>query len=260
MRSFLNCKQKEGESLQDYTRRFKTARDVMVSHIGDPICLGAYMKLLGWDEDNTEGIVPGVGEEYADVTDKAGYQKKAWGRFVAYVYLDNSDQAKYGSVLKGLSNQFSLKNNQFPTSIMQASNVLSNHPHDNSGQKKQKNSDRARSNAPSNDKEEEDVLEAPALTFAQLEGKCYVCGLPGHMSSKCKKRDKIPKDQWAINKSKRIAADKAQQHAQASSTRSSAGSSIQADQEESDHEESPYDACTWMHFNVGSMDAVCYER
>ena len=33
MRALINAKQKEGESLQDYTQRFKTARDILESYI-----------------------------------------------------------------------------------------------------------------------------------------------------------------------------------------------------------------------------------
>ena len=43
------------------------------------------------------------------------------------------------------------------------------------------------------------------LTFAQLEGKCYCCGKPGHKSPQCAHKDK-PKPEWWINK--------AQQHLQ----------------------------------------------
>ena len=39
------------------------------------------------------------------------------------------------------------------------------------------------------------------LSFAQMEGKCYCCGKPGHKSPDCNKKDKIPKDEWAIKKS-----------------------------------------------------------
>jgi hypothetical protein len=39
LRLMINLKQKEGESLIDYTKRFKTAQDVMVSHIGGPLQL-----------------------------------------------------------------------------------------------------------------------------------------------------------------------------------------------------------------------------
>lgn len=38
-RAVFNCRQKEKESLQDYTRRFKTAKEVLESHIGGPVRL-----------------------------------------------------------------------------------------------------------------------------------------------------------------------------------------------------------------------------
>ena len=53
MKAFLACQQKEGESLQDYTRRFKTTRDVMVTQVGDSIKLKQIMRSLkGWDKND----------------------------------------------------------------------------------------------------------------------------------------------------------------------------------------------------------------
>jgi hypothetical protein len=45
------------------------------------------------------------------------------------------------------------------------------------------------------------------LSFAQMEGKCYCCGKPGHKSPECRSKEKIPREEWAINKSQ-------QQHVQ----------------------------------------------
>ena len=39
MRGLLNVKQKEGETLQDWTKRFRTAREVLESHFGGPIVI-----------------------------------------------------------------------------------------------------------------------------------------------------------------------------------------------------------------------------
>ena len=39
MKAFVNLKQKEDEGLIDYLKRFKTARDVFVSHLGGPLIL-----------------------------------------------------------------------------------------------------------------------------------------------------------------------------------------------------------------------------
>jgi hypothetical protein len=40
-----------------------------------------------------------------------------------------------------------------------------------------------------------------------MEGKCYCCGKPGNKLPDCRQKDKIAKEEWAINK--------AQGHAQA---------------------------------------------
>ena len=45
-RATFSTKQKEGESLQDYTRRFKTARDILESHVGGPVRLTKFVKNL----------------------------------------------------------------------------------------------------------------------------------------------------------------------------------------------------------------------
>ena len=42
--------------------------------------------------------------------------------------------------------------------------------------------------------------ESPTLSLAQLEGKCYCCGKQGHKSPDCYQQDKIPREEWAINK------------------------------------------------------------
>ena len=46
--------------------------------------------------------------------------EKAWGDFVVYLYLVNSDQAKCGSLIKQLASQYSLGNDQYPKSVTAA--------------------------------------------------------------------------------------------------------------------------------------------
>lgn len=194
LRGVLNLKQKDGESLQDYTKRFKTARDVLVSHIGGPIVFTKYVSNMpGYDKNDSEKSSSCV--------------KKAWDQFLAFTYLDNSDKAKYGTLLTGLQTQQSLKNNQYPKSITEANNVLSNHRFDiasNMGKGKSDRSQKENEKELSTQKE-----EAPEMSFAMLEGKCYCCGKPNHKSPECRMKDKIPKEEWAINKAK----SKEQSHA-----------------------------------------------
>ena len=81
----LNIKQLEQESLIDYMQRFKQSRDVLKSHIGGDI-LNKFVENL---------------PEYRHSTMSGQQEMKseAFGRWMAYVMIRNSHQAKYGSLL-----------------------------------------------------------------------------------------------------------------------------------------------------------------
>ena len=46
---------------------------------------------------------------------------------MTYLYMDQCDKKKYGSMMKGLKSQYSLKNNQYPIKLEDAHDVLTNH-------------------------------------------------------------------------------------------------------------------------------------
>jgi hypothetical protein len=49
--TLFGTKQKENESLQDYTKRFRVSRDVLESHMGGPIILTKVIEAMpGYDE------------------------------------------------------------------------------------------------------------------------------------------------------------------------------------------------------------------
>lgn len=125
-------------------------------------------------------------------------QKAAFNQYLAYLYLENADQSKYGSILTGLSMQKSLCNDQYPKSLTEANNVLSNHKFDATGKPK-KNDKSNKGTTP--DKDKEKTEESLTLSFAQMEWKCYCCRKTGHKSPQCRHKDK-PKSEWAINKAK----------------------------------------------------------
>jgi hypothetical protein len=109
------------------------------------------------------------------------------------MYLSNADKAKYGLILKGLSTQQSLSNDQYPRTITNVNNVLSNRPFNNfKSSNKKGNKDNNKNNQDKNDtdkpNEKEDEHEI-TLLFAQLEGKCYCCGKPGHRSPECHEKN-----------------------------------------------------------------------
>ena len=187
-KTMFSTVQKDGESLQDYTKRFRVAKEVLESHIGGPLILSKIAKSM---------------PNYNDSDAKRTLcEKSAYERYMAYVYLKNADQGKYGSILTGLSTQKSLGNNQYPKTISDATSVLSNHPFDN--YKKDKNGSKPQETKGKAGDEE------VKLSFAQAETVCYCCGKPNHKSNVCRQKDKIPREEWAVNKNPEI-----KKHAQA---------------------------------------------
>lgn len=205
LKTWLLSRQKEGESLTTFTKRYRTAVEVLMTHLGGPVTLNKYV-------ENTEAYknLP------PDDIDSAGLDKlfeEAFEMLVAYVYMENSDQAKYGSLLQSLASQQSLKNDQYPKTMVDATQALSNHKLDNAGKKKEnskKNDDSRQQNESSTQSTQQSTSsstpDVPALSFAQLENRCHVCGGKGHFANKCKHKSKIPEAEWAITKAKKIEA------------------------------------------------------
>jgi hypothetical protein len=87
MRVLFNLKQKEGESLQDYTKCFKTAHNVIKSHIGIPTLLAKTISSMdGYIEGNKDKVEQQMNEAY--------------NQLLAFTYLENSDKTKYGSLIR----------------------------------------------------------------------------------------------------------------------------------------------------------------
>ena len=82
-RALFNAKQVEGENLTEYTRKFKAAKDIIVSHLGAPLNLAKYVKVKV-------------------------LTKEAQEQFLTFLFLENADQRNYGTLLRNLNSQKSL--------------------------------------------------------------------------------------------------------------------------------------------------------
>lgn len=239
MRCLLNCKQKEKESLQDYTKRYRVAEEVLVSHLGCPIFLRKLMETM-----------PNYDSTQPDMVERCGKEKHE--QLMAYMYLENADQSKYGSILVGLNTQKSLKNDQYPKTITEANNVLSNHEFDkkSSGQSNKSsdgNNNSQKGNKEKSDKDNKDD-EPIVLSFAQMEGRCYCCGKSGHKSTSCRYKDR-PKNEWAINKTR--ASENNQQHAQVPTGGDDASRATEQTNPQSSDQNNSESYTGWMHAQIG---------
>ena len=117
IRTFLNKKQKESESLPDYMQRFKTSKEIMESHIGGPIILSKYIQITDKYKDDLQSYQNRFENETIASQEpnvfEIKYLRKAASKLYAYVYLDNSDKSKYDSILKNFNQQNSFGNNQY---------------------------------------------------------------------------------------------------------------------------------------------------
>jgi hypothetical protein len=192
----LNIKQQENEQLLDYIKRFKQFRDITKSHVGTDI--------LDTFVENTR--------EYRDESDAAAKKAMkvgAFNKWMSYLLLRNSDPNKYGSMINGLISQFSMGNNQYPRTITAATDILSNHRHDNWGTSNKKTnwSNKPKEDENNTPKSQNETNETSVAQQNNKDKTCYCCGKKGHISPECKEKNTRKKEDWAFRK--------AEQHMQA---------------------------------------------
>jgi hypothetical protein len=116
----LNYRQLEGQDLTDFYKERKDAFSVLKTMLGDRFLDGFVERTVEYQELTTD-------------PEKDAMKKEAYERWCAFLILRNSDQAKYGEVLRDLASQYSLDNDQYPRKTTKAVDCLSNHRHDNAG-------------------------------------------------------------------------------------------------------------------------------
>ena len=122
----------------------------------------------------------------------------AFNKWMAYLLLQNSNQQKYSSMMNGLISQFSMGNNQYPKTIMAATDLLSNHKHDDYKSSYKKRS-WSKPNKDKADKASKNPNKSKETSFAQSskDKSCYCCRKKGHISPECKEKDTRKKGHFA---------------------------------------------------------------
>jgi hypothetical protein len=80
-KNLINIRQKDAESVQDYTKRFRTVSELIESHVGGPLELSKFMSKM--KEFN---IIDGESIEKC--------KAKAYELSLAYMYIEGADKSK----------------------------------------------------------------------------------------------------------------------------------------------------------------------
>ena len=145
----------------------------------------------------------------SDPTKVKKCNEKAHEQWPSFICVGNTDHAKHGALITGLSSQHALGQDQHPKTLVDATSVSSNHHFDPAcaEREKKRKANRDKQKSEHEQVQDQDVEQREAA-FAQFEGKCWCCGKTTHLSPKCPLKDSEPKSEWAINKTKEM------QHAQ----------------------------------------------
>ena len=138
-----------------------------------------------------------------------------WERYKAWILIEKAYPPKYGSLIAKLRSEYALRHDQYPTTLLDAREILSAHKPDPAFYEQA-----AKRNATKNDSkkekpkptenvsnESEKPVSLTEIQLAQMEGRCFRCGESGHRSTdtvKCKLPSTLPRSKWVINNGKEM--------------------------------------------------------
>ena len=118
----MTTRQRDNEDSTDYTNHFKVERD---------LCKEKYREIFK---------IPTLTQKDSTwASDQEGTYNTAYASFLSILYLKNTDQMKYGSFLKKMTEDFSTdQENVYLTHIKDMQHILSIHKYDQAYHDKQK--------------------------------------------------------------------------------------------------------------------------
>ena len=184
MKTFFNTRQKEDESVNDYTNRFKSHEKLMKFTLKGSLMIFEIIKEdSDFDEDDQSNF-----EEMTT---------RQFDRFAAHCVIKNADREKHESFVNELKSQRALSDDQFLKECEEAVKVSSDLKINQSyfDKKKKKKQEANKANNDFNDESEERENENEIMTFVNTEGSCHCCEKKEHLSTSCRQRDALLREQ-----------------------------------------------------------------
>ena len=185
-------KQKEDESTNDYRKRFREQLEMIRHYQGS---FGDDIGLIR-DEYRRQGLDGEKEDRRSDSWPKM--EKLSIDRAQGMAFLRNANTQKYGLLMTDLANQFSRKNDQYPSNLTEAYNLLVNFK-SNFTEKRFRQRDKKRDEKKKvEESETETVLAQVGDQNAFPDILCYNCDTYGHYANDCSKPDKRKSDEVAV--------------------------------------------------------------
>ena len=183
----MSLRQGEHDSLLTYLEKFKSEKNVVMSLFGEGI-LNGHVERTQEYKDISDADTVQQAREQKEMKDKA--HEQFWG----LLFLKQSDQGKYGRLLREFRQAYANKQRDlYPEDLTNTFEVMKTvnvkkKPRNRNGNDKDKNS---------NDPQGHN-LQPGAESFAQSgkEIRCFCCGKEGELSTDCPLKDKIPSKDW----------------------------------------------------------------
>ena len=171
---FMRIRQGDKEPLIDYLNRFKGEVNVIKRLFGKSMT-DAYAET----KDDYKNAV--------DDDARAKVKAESWDEFVSVLFLRNSNQARFSSMMLDFRKNFANNDDKYPKDLLSMMDVMRQQPEPKKTRQ---------STGKDTDKDKD---KAGASSFLQTEKKkfaCYCCGDEKCRLSSCTKKATLPKEKW----------------------------------------------------------------
>ena len=153
----MNIRQDEKESLSDFHKRFKNAKNIMESQYGK-LQLTEYVKIMPGYDESDDAKVKELNEE-------------AYDSFLAYAFIEATSN-RAGRLSEDLANRYAIGQNEYPKDLNKAIDAVMNNRDNTSGRKKvQSNNHNNQGQKKSASKEEGSSFAQKGSNKSDKEGK-----------------------------------------------------------------------------------------